>query len=371
MSIRHPARPIAAVTAFLMMLVGIMLWSHPARAQVYAPSQPSVTISADQAGGVGTRQVDIAEDSSDVPIFGVETLYYGLTIDATATEPNGDYPGGSTTSGKVTLDVSGFDNTIDVYVEARAQGLDSGGNPISSKWTKPLLVSGPDYTGATPAPSPSPDPAPTSTPTPTPMPTPTAVCPSTEFIGVRGSGETEADAGGFGKTVAAVRDDVTRLIPGLHSEHVNYEALKLGVGGLQYGFKYDHSVQDGMDKLDPMLLKVLTDCTNTLVILVGYSQGAQVAGNVFVMLPAGLRARVILVMLGDPRFNPKQPQVDAGDYDKRYSGIYISQPKRQIPAADIPNVHSYCTKGDPVCNFTGVDFALCLAHPLPVLTSTT
>lgn len=81
-------------------------------------------------------------------------------------------------------------------------------------------------------------------------------------------------------------------------------------------------------------------------------------------LPTVERKHVAAVVLfGDPRFNSDKSQkvVDFGSFDHKLSGIYdqLDRSPREIAPGNQPQVHSYCTKGDPICNFSAKNAALC------------
>lgn len=202
-------------------------------------------------------------------------------------------------------------------------------------------------------------------PTPTPTPSPTPKCPKLQFVGVRGSGETQNDAGGYGATINDIRKTIEKKIPGTESQAIDYPAIAVGYGGKEYGSEYVKSISKGHDVLDKILTDFLTRCKTTYVVLAGYSQGAHVAGDEFSYLTKAERAHVgALILIGDPRFNPKQPKVDDGTYDPKLSGVYqlIIPEMRQIPAVSVPNVHSYCIAGDPICNYTAKALSKCAAY---------
>ena len=52
-----------------------------------------------------------------------------------------------------------------------------------------------------------------ATPAPA-LPSPPAPCPTMQIYGVRGSGETQQDHGGYGATTRAVVDKLRQLVPG-------------------------------------------------------------------------------------------------------------------------------------------------------------
>ncbi len=47
-------------------------------------------------------------------------------------------------------------------------------------------------------------------------------CPVMQVVGVRGSGETHGDAGGYGATVRDVVDHIKEAVPGAASDEIDY-----------------------------------------------------------------------------------------------------------------------------------------------------
>ncbi len=207
----------------------------------------------------------------------------------------------------------------------------------------------------TPTVDPTPDPTPSPTQTINPAPPPTVSCPKLQFVGVRGSGETNASAGGYGDTVAAVKSTIEAKVPGTASQFIDYRAIPVGFGAFAYGSDYVASLAEGHQVLDRFLTQFMADCPQTYVVLAGYSQGAQVVGDEFEYLTPAEKTHVAAVaLIGDPRFNPKQPRVDDGTYSKKLSGIYqiIDSHMRVIDKQWAPTVRSYCSEGDPICNYS-------------------
>ncbi len=196
--------------------------------------------------------------------------------------------------------------------------------------------------------------------------TTTATCPPLQFFGVRGSGETGSDGGGYGSTVQEFELTLAKLEPGLHAAEVDYPAISVLYAWQKYTDAYIASRVAGENALQTDLITFWHQCPKTYVVLAGYSQGAQVVGNVADTLQPADRARIAAVALfGDPKFNPRQPQVDvaATGYSPSRDGIvmhwHLPPPGmhdqlRQVPSDLVPRVHSYCLKDDPVCNFTVV-----------------
>jgi hypothetical protein len=182
-------------------------------------------------------------------------------------------------------------------------------------------------------------------------------CPPLQFFGVRGSGETASDGDGYGTTVQGFEQTLATLVPGLSATPIDYPAVPVGYTGVfYYKNTYKNSVAAGENTLQTALLAFWSKCPQTYVMLAGYSQGAQVAGDVADTLTEARRARIAAVALfGDPRFNPGQSQVDVSGtgYNPKLEGIYQFADKqmRQVPTDLVPRVHSYCLEGDPICNY--------------------
>jgi hypothetical protein len=117
---------------------------------------------------------------------------------------------------------------------------------------------------------------------------------------------------------------------------------------------YKASVASGQRDLLRLVVLVRSHCPSTRVILTGYSQGAQVAGNVYQALSPALRAGVLaLVLFGDPSFNAGDGAVDRGTF-ARLSGVFGARPRFVVARGS--TVLSYCNRYDPICQ-----------HPLPLL----
>jgi hypothetical protein len=57
------------------------------------------------------------------------------------------------------------------------------------------------------------------------LPAVAASCPTMQVVGVRGSGETQADSGGYGRTVRSVVDRIQQLVPATASHEIDYPAI--------------------------------------------------------------------------------------------------------------------------------------------------
>lgn len=186
-----------------------------------------------------------------------------------------------------------------------------------------------------------------------------AACPPFEVLGARGSGQD--------KTEAERRRD-ENMGPEIHSFYGSLRTL-LGSGavkgyGVQYpavdalsragaaaaihlGGAYTDSVREGAADVKQRIgIRRASGCGATKFILAGYSQGAQVMGDV--LRDPGIRKSVAAVALfGDPYFNGDS-QSARGDYDPSLYGVF--GPRPEWPADLNGHVFSYCHLHDWICN---------------------
>lgn len=121
---------------------------------------------------------------------------------------------------------------------------------------------------------------------------------------------------------------------------------------------YHDSVVVGENNLRQLINQEVSACSShgTKLILVGYSQGAQVTGDVFQSLNARQRTYVAgIVLFGDPRYNHLS---FAGTAKRDNNGIL---PVRgEFPAGSPSKLLSFCHAQDPICQGLG-QYALHLA----------
>lgn len=122
------------------------------------------------------------------------------------------------------------------------------------------------------------------------------VCQKFKIIGVRGSGETSTSQPyGMGSTVGWAADSATKYLMSLGYTSadvglltINYDAISvdtwlplyLETGDTKYLIDYLNSVQTGIDALEQNLTTVVSSCPGMRLILIGYSQGAEVVHKV-------------------------------------------------------------------------------------------
>jgi hypothetical protein len=184
------------------------------------------------------------------------------------------------------------------------------------------------------------------------------------IAGARGSGES------FGKDGNAAG---TEGFGGQIGPIANLLVKKLGAGSVEtYGLPYTaaeaidvvasptDSYQQGMSTGKSMLGKVIkeqiAECADQKIILLGYSQGADVVADVASTLTAEQASHIAAVgLLGDPQFNPDSSTA-AGDFNPGREGVF--EAREEFPDTIAGKVINYCAMNDPICNYTIPDFAM-------------
>lgn len=125
---------------------------------------------------------------------------------------------------------------------------------------------------------------------------------------------------------------------------------------------YMDSVQQGKDALTAEIKSIVATCPTTNIYLGGYSQGAEVAGDVYQSLGGANIAGMVL--FGDPRFNGKSLGDQGTDYDPNSNGVFadfdVQASLTAITGSPGPGIRgnyvagntkvmSFCNGGDPVC----------------------
>ena len=190
------------------------------------------------------------------------------------------------------------------------------------------------------------------------------------FFGIRGSGEHS----GYGSTIGSMEASLHKLVPSVDASYINYPAINVPLPSIDdflapgpiglaiyatqlitYHSAYNASVANGVHNLLSMYNNYESGCPGQPVVFAGYSQGADVATQVYDSLPQAARSHVILVLFGDPHFDPAQPWVDQGTYNPNLQAILVrffhDQP-HSFAKSDSSHVETWCDNGDVVCNFS-------------------
>ncbi len=187
-----------------------------------------------------------------------------------------------------------------------------------------------------------------------------AACPPYEVIGARGSGQNDSK----------MLKQTEEMGPEVHDFYVSLRVL-LGSGvvggyGVQYPAinvksrsgvaaflhlpgGYTDSVRAGVADVLARIEARRARCKDkTRFVLAGYSQGAQVMGDV--LGHADVRGSVAAVALfGDPYFNADSWSA-RGSFDSSYYGVF--GPRDEWPSSLYGRVFSYCHYHDIICNMS-------------------
>jgi Cutinase len=173
-----------------------------------------------------------------------------------------------------------------------------------------------------------------------PDPALTKRCATILFVGVRGSGESANQQMAMGSTLFELYNRIRRDNP--HTDITGY--------GMPYAANTigKANTSDASTRLSRLLNNRSRRCPGERLIVAGYSLGAQIVGDA-AQNPATTRLADHLagiVILSDPRFNPRDTATATGTFDPRYGG---TPPRAAFPAALAPKIHSYCRRHDQIC----------------------
>ncbi|MCJ1449018.1 MAG: hypothetical protein MMC23_009537 [Stictis urceolatum] len=170
---------------------------------------------------------------------------------------------------------------------------------------------------------------------------PCVVSPGVHVIAARGSTEAQGEG-----DLQSVSDLITAAVPGSDSIGVIYPAELI---------PYETSENEGVKNMTAMIQAYATQCPDSHMVLLGYSQGGQIVGDVLGgasysdLPPLGsefTRNVVAAVQFGDPaHVGGKSYDVGTGDDD----GLFARGDTAALDAyADI--LQSWCDKNDIFCD---------------------
>ncbi|KAI1147632.1 carbohydrate esterase family 5 protein [Nemania diffusa] len=164
-----------------------------------------------------------------------------------------------------------------------------------------------------------------------------------------GARETTAPPG-FG-TASTVVDLIKRVYPDASTESIIYPAA----GGSLYGA----SVAAGVHAVAGQTNAYFQNCPNSVLVVVGYSQGAQIVDDAFCGGPDGFslnstkesvsagvsRMVAAIIMMGNPRNIPGR----VGNIGNATVGGFAARPVGYQCPAFSTIIRSYCDEADPFC----------------------
>ncbi|KAI1756910.1 glycoside hydrolase superfamily [Xylaria castorea] len=164
-----------------------------------------------------------------------------------------------------------------------------------------------------------------------------------------GARETTAPPG-FG-TAATVVSLIQRSYPAASAESIIYPAAG--------GNLYEASVAAGVRAVAAQTNSYFQKCPNTTLVMVGYSQGAQIIDDAFCGGPDGFslnttresvsagvsRMVAAIILMGNPRHVPGR----VGDIGNATAGGFAARPFGYQCPAFASLIRSYCDEADPFC----------------------
>jgi cutinase len=171
-------------------------------------------------------------------------------------------------------------------------------------------------------------------------------CTDVTIIGVPGSGQN----GGTGPQVGAVVDRTTGILTAgrrtVAVEVLDYPAIDLArtLGLALFDGRYAASVASGVEAVTRMVDSVAASCPETVLVLVGYSQGAQVIRESVTRLTS-LVPIAAVALLADPTSSVVDAVARVGA-ERAGDG---SLGPVQIPAGYLRRTIDVCAAGDPFC----------------------
>jgi hypothetical protein len=183
------------------------------------------------------------------------------------------------------------------------------------------------------------------------------LCQDIELISVRGSGDTSSTMGVLGSAVSrALAQQATARHVGYDHYGLPYTAVGVAVWKPTMPLSYWLSERQGRNMLRAYIRQLTGECPGSRIGVIGYSQGAQVVGDVFSKKVGGLTARQLsqvkaVVLVADPRFNSQEPY-DHGGFRKGRNGLLGARSPGDL-AAVAGKIAAWCRRDDIVCQGPG------------------
>ncbi len=181
-----------------------------------------------------------------------------------------------------------------------------------------------------------------------PVPGQSGGCPDVLIIGARGSGQSSYGEP-VGAMVTAVAGHLSAAGRTVDAAALEYPAISVtdSFGLVLLNGDYDRSVADGVAELRRVLASQGERCRRTDIVLIGYSQGAQVIKEALAGSEPGYRIAGV-VLLADPTRDPTQPGV------RRFADPSASNAAGSFGAIALPGYArpitiDVCALGDAVC----------------------
>ncbi|KQY59644.1 hypothetical protein ASD11_08840 [Aeromicrobium sp. Root495] len=183
-------------------------------------------------------------------------------------------------------------------------------------------------------------------------------CPQVEVVGLRGQSQSLDHHRGLGTEVDQVVTRMTELLQDAGVDDVLVEAIRHDSHDASDLGIYEADVRQGERLLTARLKEVSATCPSSRLVVVGFSQGSQIASETLASTPSLAKDVDLLVLIGNPRHDPaaKVTRVDLPGPEPTGHGSLGAGPdlgelaRRTVEA---------CVQGDVVCNLPtggGLDY---------------
>jgi hypothetical protein len=189
-------------------------------------------------------------------------------------------------------------------------------------------------------------------------------CRDIKFIGVRGSGDTSSDLGAIATALSSSLAAKARAAGLSYDGYgvpytavgINWYKLIPGAPGVILLGQYRLSVRDGHNKLYGFIHEQVHDCPTEKLAVLGYSQGAQVVGDIFSKGLGRLTSTELahvkaVVLVADPRFN-SQERYDHGSFRNGRNGLLGARSPADLTSVS-NRLGAWCRKDDLICQGPG------------------
>jgi hypothetical protein len=187
---------------------------------------------------------------------------------------------------------------------------------------------------------------------------PAATCTEVLVVGVRGSGDTPSDWGGYGATAyAAINAFRMSFGPNFVAVPLDYPSLGALKAATDPG-AYFGGINEGIDELEALLRARAISCPSQKIVLIGYSQGAAVINRALVELQTQGATPIVervasVELLADPLRIGTAPY-NQGSASSAFNGVFLAMqrfPSDLLPQALRGRARSICAAGDSVCAY--------------------
>lgn len=177
-------------------------------------------------------------------------------------------------------------------------------------------------------------------------------CPQVQVVGVRGQSQSLDAHRGLGTEVDGVATALEKALRDAGVEEVDVDAIRHESRNADDLSVYEADVEEGRSLLRDRLEESVEECPDARVVVLGFSQGAQIAQETLGGDDELARHVSALGVLGSPRHDPEAPVRELD-----LAGPTASEPGSLGAGPDLGALYDRtvdgCLDGDVVCSFDG------------------